>query len=768
MNKKIISFLLLSLCLVVAGCKTTGQATFTQVIPVGDITTVSDFLTGVDSADLNLVFDPINPPSTYLSEIIRTSSHLESQNQVDADSFTVTTDNYGVIFDYVSGNSFPNPAAAALLTPYPPALTAGQSLVFVASPSTSIRHLVIISFDASALKQFVNWFLAQTSMPAQFSNAAVLYEDDAVIDSGTLSTLIAPLAPQIVVKARRTIPVSVEAGVEFPVSIDFTFEGGVFPAALGFKETLPPGMTILSGAGTVSNDGALRFALLQKFNGQTAYTSAGGSVEYTAQITQDADLSGIVEWSVDGVDIPATITDAATGAAISTITLGAVIPSSVCPDGTCDVDETSSSCPADCCVDLDNDGYSVTGGTCGFIDCNDFDSTISPASVEIPEDDIDQDCDGTDAVVLILCTDNDGDGFSPDGGTCGPIDCNDGLVGVFPGTIEDCTDNLDNNCDGLTDGQDASTCPAVPCTDNDGDGYGIGADIGQCTSSSVFGDCDDANGGINPGASENTNTLCFDGQDNNCDGNTDATDNGCTSFCDEDIDGAVKQGCTGATIDCDDTQGGNFPGNVERCDQLDNNCDGFADDGNVCAVPEPDDMYTNVASVRSKEKSAIIFIGPSGADRRDAAIGAGKMRVSLVGVSNMDPDQDEADICNTINSLDPDAEVIFGWGGKFALPLAAKYYCKAGQTPTADGCAEDIETESCEIRMFRDTLCGKMRKIVLVAGHSPTDTRVCTNVFKKQEQFQAVMANSQNGIKVKRKALDTSGDSSTVDVTPVS
>tara|TARA_Y100000310_G_C20341756_1_gene650140 strand:+ start:396 stop:551 length:156 start_codon:yes stop_codon:yes gene_type:complete len=48
MKNKLLSMVLMTLCLAVVGCQTSGQATFTQVIPVGDITTVSDFLTGVD------------------------------------------------------------------------------------------------------------------------------------------------------------------------------------------------------------------------------------------------------------------------------------------------------------------------------------------------------------------------------------------------------------------------------------------------------------------------------------------------------------------------------------------------------------------------------------------------------------------------------------------------------------------------------------------------------------------------------------------------
>lgn len=55
----------------------------------------------------------------------------------------------------------------------------------------------------------------------------------------------------------------------------------------------------------------------------------------------------------------------------------------------------------------------------------------------------DPDCGG--------CTDNDNDGFSPDGGTCGLIDCNDNDPNVNPDEIDDNCDGLDNDCDGQID-----------------------------------------------------------------------------------------------------------------------------------------------------------------------------------------------------------------------------------------------------------------------------------------------------------------------------
>jgi hypothetical protein len=53
------------------------------------------------------------------------------------------------------------------------------------------------------------------------------------------------------------------------------------------------------------------------------------------------------------------------------------------------------------------------------------------------------------------CTDSDGDGYSVEGGNCGAMDCDDNNADVNPGALEICGDNIDNNCDGLADYRDA-------------------------------------------------------------------------------------------------------------------------------------------------------------------------------------------------------------------------------------------------------------------------------------------------------------------------
>lgn len=58
---------------------------------------------------------------------------------------------------------------------------------------------------------------------------------------------------------------------------------------------------------------------------------------------------------------------------------------------------------------------------------------------------------GYQEVNIKACTDADGDGYSPTGGDCGAIDCNDNNWGINPGAAEICNDSLDNDCDGTTD-----------------------------------------------------------------------------------------------------------------------------------------------------------------------------------------------------------------------------------------------------------------------------------------------------------------------------
>jgi Putative metal-binding motif/RTX calcium-binding nonapeptide repeat (4 copies) len=83
--------------------------------------------------------------------------------------------------------------------------------------------------------------------------------------------------------------------------------------------------------------------------------------------------------------------------------------------------------------DVDGDGARKPG------DCDDNNAAIRPGAADVPEDGIDQDCDGADAVVL----DRDGDGIPR------PQDCDDTRADVRPGAREVLGNKVDENCNGI-------------------------------------------------------------------------------------------------------------------------------------------------------------------------------------------------------------------------------------------------------------------------------------------------------------------------------
>ncbi len=257
-------------------------------------------------------------------------------------------------------------------------------------------------------------------------------------------------------------------------------------------------------------------------------------------------------------------------------------------DNDCDgeVDESASGAPT-WYLDADGDGYGTSDAfteSCdapeGYVaqdgDCNDADPAYHPGA---PEDDCsdpnDYNCDGSTSFA-----DGDGDGFA----ACEECDDADPLVN--PAAEEVC-DGRDNDCDGSVDEDVLTTF--YPDLDNDGFGDGS-SPVQQCPPApegyvADDGDCNDRNSQVFPDASE----VC-NGRDDDCDGVIDESGAvGCTSaYVDADGDGwggdevacacGLGLGYTTRTGDCDDTNVQIFPGAVEQCNGVDDNCDTVVDE----------------------------------------------------------------------------------------------------------------------------------------------------------------------------------------------
>lgn len=91
--------------------------------------------------------------------------------------------------------------------------------------------------------------------------------------------------------------------------------------------------------------------------------------------------------------------------------------------------------------DADGDGYDYD------VDCNDLDVTINQGAFEICNDLLDNDCDGNTDLADTDCTmpavDVDGDGYTS------AVDCNDVDAAIHPGAVDIPDDGVDQDCDGV-------------------------------------------------------------------------------------------------------------------------------------------------------------------------------------------------------------------------------------------------------------------------------------------------------------------------------
>jgi len=253
-------------------------------------------------------------------------------------------------------------------------------------------------------------------------------------------------------------------------------------------------------------------------------------------------------------------------------------------------------------------------------DCDDTLDAVHPDADEVC-DDLDNNCDGdVDEPSAIDAgtwyADTDGDGFGdatdsevacdePVGRVDDNTDCDDSDKFVNPDADEVC-DDVDNNCDGVTD--DDAIDRTTWYDDGDGDGYGNSArTLEQCDQPSgyvdVAGDCDDSDGDANPGADE----YC-DGHDDDCDGDTDEDDavDATTWYQDSDGDGyggttstvACDQpsGYESADGDCDDSDDEINPDADEVCDGTDNDCDTSTSEDDTVLFTATDGTTTDLTT----------------------------------------------------------------------------------------------------------------------------------------------------------------------------
>ncbi len=126
----------------------------------------------------------------------------------------------------------------------------------------------------------------------------------------------------------------------------------------------------------------------------------------------------------------------------------------VCGDG---IDQNCDGADLSCDdVDDDQDGYTENQG-----DCDDTSAAVHPGAAESCNG-VDDDCDGEvdEEVLTTFYPDADGDGYGDDGASyqaCEPGsgavavggDCDDGDPEVHPGVVEQCGNEVDEDCDGV-------------------------------------------------------------------------------------------------------------------------------------------------------------------------------------------------------------------------------------------------------------------------------------------------------------------------------
>lgn len=302
------------------------------------------------------------------------------------------------------------------------------------------------------------------------------------------------------------------------------------------------------------------------------------------------------------------------------------------------------------------------GYAANSLDCDDARAASNPFALEFCNG-LDDDCDGlpddSDVVdAAVFYTDADGDGYgdinaptqactAPVGAVANNRDCNDASASIYPYATEYCN-GQDDNCNNLLD--EMAIDQTIFYADLDGDGYGSPLNYElACVPSPNFlpnaDDCDDSSASIHPNAGE----IC-NGQDDNCDG---AIDEGIPTtpwYRDLDGDGFGNRfvrvyncrqptGYVTSSTDCTDTDNTIYPNALERCNGLDDDCDGDVDAGmlgedEICVA----DSCLDILSANASAEDGEYFINfPTGIESTQCDMGSFGGGWTLVFLDEMNP-----------------------------------------------------------------------------------------------------------------------------------